>query len=428
VTPGGSSGANSVKPLAGQQLSIAFPSTMLSSALTVWFIDSTDSYLTCSCTSPATNTCGSPVATSGISDQVVISSTSVQTFNFSSFVSNPQTAKMCVKPASGEIHTLSCVTVGFDVSVAPASVPSNTGQLVQLSFAGGTLAQGDIVMFVHPQFACSSSVNFTTAHTTSPTGYSSSATVGASGAFLSFDIDGMQTTQDVDAILCVYDTASGAVFSVPSATVEVTATVVGIAGDPHVRSASGAWLDFYGDAGVYELLAGDIQANARFGFAVRDNFMIWHPKVMRPGTLIEEVGIQLNGARTSLRLGIQGGGIVSVRDETKPTDFWARAEDHMMQVGDYTITWSKCTKDCDLVMPWGSHQRSQSLTVEGRGELLQLFVAKSGGYRFIDVEAIPSPASTGLLADAASAPDALATLLLGGGEAVYKAHVPVLHS
>jgi hypothetical protein len=429
VTPGGSSGASSVKPLAGQQLSISFPSTMLTSALKVWFIDSTNSYLECQCTETGSNTCNSPYPNSGVTDQVTISSTSIKTFNFSSFASNPQPAKMCVSPSAGVSHTLGCITVAFDVAVAPSSVPGNTGQLVQLSFSGGTLAQGDIVMFAHPQFACSSSVNFTTAHTTSPTGYSSSATVGASGAFLSFDMDGMHTSQNVDAVLCVYDTASGTVFSVPGATIEVTARVVGIAGDPHVRSASGAWLDFYGDAGVYELLAGDsIQANAKFGFAIRDNFMIWHPKVMRPGTLIEEVGIQLNGAHTSLRLGIQGGGIVSVREEAQTTDFWARDEDHKMQAGDYTITWSKCRKDCDVVMPWGSHQRSQSLIVEGRGEFLQMFVTKSGGYRFIDVEAIPSPVSTGLLADAASDPYALASLLLGGGEAAYKAHVPMLHS
>lgn len=332
---------------------------------------------------------------------------------------------MCIyDSASTTFISMSCVTVAFDVSVSPITVPSNTGQLLTLGYPGGTLVAGDQVLFVHPNSRCDTSVDFVNAHTTNSAEYSSSATVGASGAVLSFDFDGMRTSEDISAFLCVKSGTD--VFGLPSITTLVQAAVVGLAGDPHVRSADGAWLDFFGEAGVYQLLDGDIQANAKFGYAVRDSFMIWHPKVMRPGTLVEEVGVKLAGSGTSMRLGIQGGGIVSVRNGLGATDFWARSDERTEQIGDFTVTWASCKSECEVAMPWGVHQRTHSLTIQGREEFLHLHVAKSGGYRFIDVDAAPGLESSGLLADAAYSSATLGQRLLGGGEAAYKATMATL--
>lgn len=366
----------------------------------------------------------------GITDKVAITSGVTHAFNFSTFrqvrSNNAQSAMMCVDPQDGDLYSLSCVEVGFEVTVSPATVPSNFGQLVTVSYSGSSVASGDVIMFAHPSFTCDYA--FLTAHDNNPGAYSSSQKVTSADSILTFDFAGMSTSTNVEAVLCVNDTSTGSVYRLPGATITVTKPVVGISGDPHVRTPSGAWLDFYGESDVYELLDGSsgIQANAKFGYAVRDNFMIWHPKVMRPGTLMEEVGITLKDTQTSLRLGIQGGGIVSVRHGPKATEFWASAEERSLQVGDYTLSWAKCTQNCDVVMPWGTHQRSHSLTVQGQGEFLQLWVAKSGGYRFIDAEAMPAAGATGLLADAAIAPAALAQRLLTGGEVAYKASVAML--
>jgi len=351
--------------------------------------------------------------------------TSSITVDFSNFAGKAE-AKLCWtndKTASPiEWHMFSSVVVKFgDVTISPASVPANDGQLVKLTYPGASLVAGNTVLFHHPTATCD-----VAAFSSDSTSYSSNATVALSEDVLTFDFTGMYSVQDFDAKLCVLtNSTTGTVLSLP-VTIKVSKPVVGIAGDPHVRSASGAWLDFYGEAGVYELLNGGIQANARFGYAVRDNFMIWHPKVMRPGTLVEEVGVQLKDTQTSLRLGIQGGGIVSIRQGLKSTDFWAGTEERAMEIGDYSISWSTCEQSCEVVLPWGTHQRSKTLTIEGRGEFMQLHISKSGGYRFIDVEAIPSSSSTGLLADAASAPAELATHLLSGGEAMYSASVAML--
>jgi len=359
----------------------------------------------------------------GRGDGRVFFNNTAQAFNFSGFA-GAAAAKLCYTADTDaepvEWHMFSSVIIKFDdVTVSPASIPANAGQVVTLTYPGASLATGDKVLFHHPDATCQQA-----AFSSNSTLYSSTVTVTQSEEAYTLDFTGMYSVQDFDAKLCVL-TADKNTLSLPVA-ITVSKPVVGIAGDPHVRSASGAWLDFYGEAGVYELLNGGIQANARFGYAVRDNFMIWHPKVMRPGTLVEEVGVQLKDTQTSLRLGIQGGGIVSIRQSLKSTDFWAGTEERAIDIGDYSISWSMCEQSCEVVLPWGTHQRSKTLTIEGRGEFMQMHISKSGGYRFIDVEAIPSSSSTGLLADAASAPAELATHLLSGGEAVYSASVAML--
>jgi hypothetical protein len=55
---------------------------------------------------------------------------------------------------------------------------------------------------------------------------------------------------------------------------------------------------------------------------------------------------------------------------------------------------------------------------------MKLSVASSGGYRFVDVEALPMQGSTGLLADASHSPATLWDALRAGGEAAYKVEAP----
>jgi len=413
----GTTGAAAVKPIPQQTLSLTYgnDATAEISNAQVWFIDDSSSYVTCACSD-----LGVCSGTTFASTAKVTVGTSMQ-FNFTQFDGSVP-ATMCLKPNGAVAYTLSCLTVAFAVVPNPSSVPSNDGQLIALGYDGGSLTPGDHVMFVHEDYACESVTSFATARTNNQAAYTNVALVGIDPATpLSFDFSGLQTTGNTpEAYLCVNSTATGEVYSLKSSKVAINKEVVGLAGDPHVRSATGEWLDFYGEAGVYTLLDGNIQANARFAYAVRDNFMIWHPKVMRPGTLVEEVGIQLKNEQASLRLGVQGGGIVSVRTGHKLTEFWAASEDHELRIGDYTVTWSKCSTSCEAQMPWGMHQRSNSLTVEGRGEFLQVFIARSGGYRFVDVEAMPHHQSSGLLSDALVSPAALAARLVRGGESTYK--------
>jgi hypothetical protein len=286
---------------------------------------------------------------------------------------------------------------------------------MKISVTSKSIDVNSTYMFAHSSVECDASSPFST--TTQSSYYTEAHVFENSSTEIDFSGKAQGTYR-----LCVKDKNTSSVYAIPSATLEVTAPiVVGVAGDPHVRSATGKWLDFYGETGVYTLLDGNMQANAKFGYAIRDNFMIWHPKVMRPGTLVEEVGIRLQDDETSLRLGTQAGGIVSVRTGLKSADFWTSSSgDRSLHVGDYSITWSKCTANCEAAMPWGTHQRTHSLTIRGRGEYLELFVTSSGGYRFIDVEAMPSQGATGLLADASAAPEELAERLLSGGERSYQ--------
>jgi hypothetical protein len=329
---------------------------------------------------------------------------------------------LLVGDSSTDFVKLNCVEVDFAAIVSPVNVPANADQVISLTDKGDVLRDGDLVEFFASGQTCSGSTPF---NVSAPADASYTNVVNfTTGSTHKFDFSTLNTTSMAIASPCVKRGTD--VFKI-SASVNIDAAVVGLAGDPHVRTASGDWVDFYGETGVYTLLDGDdLQANAKFGYAIRDNFMIWHPKVMRPGTLVEEVGIQLKGAKTSLRVGTQGGGIVSVRENMKPTAFWSGSADRSLQVGEYSIEWSKCTKDCDVVMPWGTHQRTHSLTVKGRGELLQMFVAKSGGYRFVDIEAMAGSTSQGLLADASAAPAALAERLLSGGEMAYQVSVGML--
>lgn len=203
----------------------------------------------------------------------------------------------------------------------------------------------------------------------------------------------------------------------------VTPAVVSMAGDPHVRSPGGDWADFHGEAGVYQLYHGaNVEVDARLGYAVREGGMIWHPTVMRPGTMIEEVSLKLKDADVEVRLSVSGGGMVSVREVLKPTQFFTAigGSSRAFQVGSYQVTWEPCAGECSTVMPWGVHEKSHVLQIRGNGEFIQLALASCGGYTFIDVDSAPAPDATGLLADASSSPVALFERLRRGGETLYR--------
>merc|ERR1712127_68441 len=101
----------------------------------------------------------------------------------------------------GDIHALACKSVSFTVSVSPPSVPANTGQLLALNFEGVSLLAKDVVMWAKSSSACTASTNFTTASTTNPTQYSSSAIVTSSGSIMSFDFG--KSLQGNSLMLCV---------------------------------------------------------------------------------------------------------------------------------------------------------------------------------------------------------------------------------
>jgi len=197
-----------------------------------------------------------------------------------------------------------------------------------------------------------------------------------------------------------------------------------VVGDPHVRGADGTWVDFFGDVGVYELFHGSqIQANAKFSLAASDNFLIWHPKVMKAGTMMEEVGVSILGSGSTIRLGIYGGGLVSISDSLEKTTFLTTSDERTLQFGSVQVSWGPCRLNCQVAMPWGTHVRKQVLAISGQHESLTLFVTDSSGYRFIDADltVLPSvqPTSSGLLSDAAFAPNKMQDALSLGQESQY---------
>merc|ERR1712025_131295 len=143
--------------------------------------------------------------------------------------------------------SMECVTVGFDVTVSPASVPSNDGQLVNLTSAGITLLNGDQVMFVRQGQTCDTTTPFNGTFRDTRFHTNSVMWTGSASQLMSFDFAGMRRNQDVTAFLCVNSSGATSYFALPASTISVTSAVVGLSGDPHVRAANGQWLDFYGE-------------------------------------------------------------------------------------------------------------------------------------------------------------------------------------
>lgn len=219
-------------------------------------------------------------------------------------------------------------------------------------------------------------------------------------------------------VLCVRKNGTNTYLTFPNVVIEITQEFPPqLAGDPHVRSANGQWLDFHGEAGAYTLLANvGVEVNAKLGYAIREDAMLWHPKVQRPGTVVEEVGLRLLASGATVRLAVYGGGVISIREALKPTQFLTAGQDATVQLDGYTLTWGACQDNCESKLPWGTHVRSHTLSVSGNGEHMTFHVAQSGGYRFIDVSAsTPATSSTGLLAEAAFSPLLVGRALSEGG-------------
>jgi hypothetical protein len=373
---------------------------------------------------------------------------------------------------------LSCLTVNTGMfTVSPPHVPANEDQSVVLEYPGEPFVAGDKVLWAIAGADCPAAEDDQwTAATSSSLLYTTAVPAPASGQAMVLSFAGLgvvyhaetefhlcvSTTVcgdtagdglDIDGKDCdyyqqyhedcgsshIYATANfsasemccvcgggapalGVVYPLEASLI-VTPAVVSMAGDPHVRSPGGDWADFHGEAGVYQLYHGaNVEVDARLGYAVREGGMIWHPTVMRPGTMIEEVSLKLKDADVEVRLSVSGGGMVSVREVLKPTQFFTAigGSSRAFQVGSYQVTWEPCAGECSTVMPWGVHEKSHVLQIRGNGEFIQLALASCGGYTFIDVDSAPAPDATGLLADASSSPVALFERLRRGGETLYR--------
>lgn len=323
-----------------------------------------------------------------------------------------------------EWYAMACLSLNTGVfTVSPPHVPANDGQIVELEFDGVPFESGDLILWAAADVACPAADHAQWAATSASVHFSTADEAGQSTQAREFSFAGMATDGDAALKLCVRTTlADGSMVSYPlSAELHLLPAVVGLAGDPHVRSPQGQWSDFHGEAGVYQLYQGpELAATAKLGYSVRDKFMIWHPSVMRPGTIVEEVGLDLAG-HAHVRLGVHGGGIVSLREALKPAVFMTPSDGAtVLAVGGHEVSWAPCTEGCSKVMPWGTHETTHTLTVSGKGEFMRLSVASCGGYRFVDVESAPAQGSSGLLADASSAPVDLFARLKSGGEGLYQ--------
>lgn len=410
---------SSIQPLAGQNVRISYSGLSLKAGDQFRFIYS-DYYSTCRCVNDDTCTGGAKPKTGLLS---IVGTNGDYVLDFSSFrnleggTSSP--ARMCVFPADGsDPYELSCVEVDFVVTADPNHAPANDGQIISLNWDGVALKTGDEVYWKVPGAECVATNN----PLVNTSSYSNFITVGSSGSLGVFNFTNMRYGADVVLTLCVDSLGANTnVFEYAATNLTLTAPVVSISGDPHVRSARGEWMDFYGASGVYQLMrTSGLVANAKMGYAVRDSHLIWHPRVMRPGTMMEEVGIKLTDSGTSVRLGVQGGGVVSIRKALHPTAFWTSKAEQSATIDGYALNWAVCASDrCNAHMPWGIHERLFVLSIEGNGEFLQMFVTRSGGYHFIDVEALPSSKAVGLLPDASFTPEDLADRLRTGGERHY---------
>jgi len=347
-------------------------------------------------------------------------------FNFNNFV-NGKSGYLCAVKVDSytEYRAFKGITVNFgNVVVSPSHVPANDLQDIILTFDGAPFLAGSRVSFATLSANCA---DLTTA-LPNPLQFTPLVPMGITGQYMTVNFSQVETSGSTPLKMCVITVADpdgGPGVYMISVDLVLVSAVVSMAGDPHVRSSTGEWTDFHGETGVYTLYRGlDLEANAKLGYAIRDQFMIWHPKVMRPGTMIEEVGLKLLEAGIHIRLGVYGGGMVSVREALKPTVFLTAHDSRSLQLGDYTLVWAPCEESCTAALPWGTHERSHVLTVRGKHEFMKLSVASSGGYRFVDVEALPMQGSTGLLADASHSPATLWDALRAGGEAAYKVEAP----
>jgi hypothetical protein len=357
--------------------------------------------------------------------------------------------RLCVEDtdANSEIIwvDLDAVTVDYNIAVDVKSVPANQGQLIGLSgkqaetlpfFLGDEHATMKWVLSSHScEFASTENVESGNGQQVDQKSGAFSSEINEDSSQknskFTFDFDGMWTGE---ARLCVYCQNCGSSISLEPlghrrrlasdyreldfAHIRIQIErAVAIAGDPHVLDGNGAWFDFYGETGVYNMLStANMEVNARFGLAVGESNLIWHSTSMKPGTVIEEVGIQLKESGVEVRLSVLVGGVVSVRDPMGATRFLTGADTEKLDLGDVVLSWAPVHEQ--TLLPWGSHERSHKLTVKSPTDTLNLFLAESQGYSFIDVElqVVPNSSMKGILGDALLFPSESHAVVAKGAE------------
>jgi len=120
---------------------------------------------------------------------------------------------------------------------------------------------------------------------------------------------------------------------------------------------------------------------------------------------------------------VYGEGILSIREKGGAAKFWTGVETNTATIDDLTLTLSPCSKDCQVKMPWGVHERSRHLSVVCGKESLSVWLTESGGYKFMDVDVAPSTVTAtlgGVLGQAVTQPLALQQLVKEGREDSFK--------
>jgi hypothetical protein len=229
------------------------------------------------------------------------------------------------------------------------------------------------------------------------------------GSSVTFTVEGLTAMREYSIVCATKDKITG-----NTATCMTTGSS-GIEGDPHVLDSEGQYVDFYGEAGVYNLYETEaMSVTGRFDVAKTEGRMLYHPTVMKAGTVMKEAGIVIG----DVQLRVSAHGLVSVTDPMAPTSFLTAAKAETFTVGDVTVEWTP--EVGTKTAPWGDSTTSALLTLKTDTETLNLWVAESQGYQFLDAKvSTTASAGAGLLNQALESPAALTALLKSQREANF---------
>jgi hypothetical protein len=229
------------------------------------------------------------------------------------------------------------------------------------------------------------------------------------GSPVTFTVEGLSAMREYTIVCATKDRITG------NTAMCMTTGSSGIEGDPHVLDSEGQYVDFYGEAGVYNLYETEaMSVTGRFDVAKTEGRMLYHPNVMKAGTVMKEAGIVIG----DVQLRVSAHGLVSVTDPMAPTSFLTAANAETFTVGDVTVEWTP--EVGTRTAPWGDSTTSARLTLKTDTETLNLWVAESQGYQFLDAKvSTTASAGAGLLNQALESPAALTALLKSQREANF---------